>query len=78
MGKVRSEQVRRIVQGLLDQNPDKFTTDFENNKKVMESLTIISSKRLKNIVAGYATRLMSISKATEEVGEAEEEESENP
>jgi len=56
-GKVRTELVKRIARELVERFPDKFTTDFENNKKLLESLTNISSKNLRNRVAGYITRL---------------------
>jgi small subunit ribosomal protein S17e len=56
-GKVRTELVKRIARELMERFPDKFTTDFETNKKLLESLTNISSKNLRNRVAGYITRL---------------------
>ena len=57
-GKVRTELVKRIARELVKRFPDKFTTDFETNKKLVESLTNISSKNLRNRVAGYITRLV--------------------
>jgi len=56
-GKVRTDLVKRIARELVERFPDKFTTDFETNKKLLESLTNISSKNLRNRVAGYITRL---------------------
>jgi small subunit ribosomal protein S17e len=56
-GKVRTELVKRIARELVERFPEKFTTDFENNKKLVESLTNISSKKLRNKVAGYITQL---------------------
>lgn len=60
MGKVRTEQVKRIARKLLERYPNKFTADFENNKKLVDALTNISSTKLRNRVAGYTTRLVSI------------------
>ena len=57
MGKVRTEQVKRIARELLDKYPSKITADFENNKKLVDELTNISSTKLRNRVAGYAARL---------------------
>jgi small subunit ribosomal protein S17e len=54
---VRTEQVKRIARQLLDRYPNKITTDFENNKKLVDALTNISSIKLRNRVAGYASRL---------------------
>jgi small subunit ribosomal protein S17e len=57
LGKVRTEQVKRIARELLDKYPDKFTTDFEKNKQHVMAYTNISSTKLRNRVAGYAARL---------------------
>ena len=72
MGNVRPERVKRIARELLKRYPDKFTTDFENNKKLLASFTNISSLKLRNRIAGYVTRLVSIAQ-TAEVAEEEEE-----
>jgi small subunit ribosomal protein S17e len=55
--KVRTELEKRIARELVEKFPDKFTTEFEANKKLVESLTNISSTKLRNRVAGYITRL---------------------
>jgi len=36
---------------------DKVSQDYEQNKKLVEELTGISSKKLRNVIAGYITRL---------------------
>jgi small subunit ribosomal protein S17e len=72
LGKVRTEQVKRIARQLLDRYPSKFTTDFENNKKLVTELTNISSTKLRNRVAGYAARLANTVYASESP-ESEEE-----
>ena len=56
-GKVRTELVKRIARELVERFLDKFTTEFETNKKLVESLTNISSTKLRNNVAGYITQL---------------------
>ena len=81
MGKVRPERVKKIAKELLKRYPDRFTTNFENNKKLLGSLSKISSVRLRNRIAGYITRLVAITKAAEkaeaeEAAEVEEEEEE--
>ena len=57
MGKVRTEQVKRIARELVDRYPSKFTANFENNKQLVTELTNISSTKLRNRVAGYTARL---------------------
>jgi small subunit ribosomal protein S17e len=65
LGKVRPERVKRIAKELVQRFPDKFTTDFENNKKLVEDFVEISSVRLRNRIAGYVTRLVSIGQKSE-------------
>jgi small subunit ribosomal protein S17e len=64
--------VKRIARQLLDKYPNKFTADFENNKKLVDALTNISSTKLRNRVAGYAARLANTVYASE-FPESEEE-----
>jgi len=69
---VRPEHVKRIARELMQRYPDKFTTDFENNKKIVQLLTTVSSVRLRNRIAGYVTRLLSTQVA--QVSESKEAE----
>ena len=73
LGKVRTEQVKRIARELLDRYPSKFTADFEGNKKFVDEFTNISSTKLRNRVAGYTARLASVMYGPE-TPEPEEEE----
>lgn len=61
LGNVRPEKVKRIARELLRRFPNKFTADFEENKKMLSSIALIPSTRLRNSIAGYITRLVSIS-----------------
>ena len=58
MGKVRPERVKRIARELVSRYPDKFTTNFEDNKKLVETLIETSSTKLRNRIAGYVTSLI--------------------
>jgi len=48
-------RIKRLSTELLEKYPDKFTTDFEENKKTILSLAVIRSKILRNKMAGYIT-----------------------
>jgi len=73
MGKVRTEQVKRLAREILNKYPNKVTTDFTNNKLVVSEYTNISSTKLRNRVAGYTTRLAAI-RYGQETSEPDEEE----
>ena len=57
MGNVRTEKVKRIARELLRRYPDRFTADYEQNKKVLMTLVNLPSKKLRNMIAGYVTGL---------------------
>lgn len=49
-------RIRRIAEELLAKYPDKFTDNFEANKKVLNEIAQFNTKYLRNKVAGYITR----------------------
>jgi len=60
MGKVRPDHIKKLARKLLERVPDKFTSDFENNKKLVEKFSDVSSTKIRNRAAGYITRLVNI------------------
>jgi small subunit ribosomal protein S17e len=74
LGKVRPEQVKKIAKELITRFPDRFTTNFEENKKAVEQVARVYSSRMRNRIAGYVTRLVVISQRAkmEEAEMAEE------
>ena len=64
MGKVRIGLVKRTARKLLEMYPDLFTEDFEHNKRVVSQLVEVESKKLRNQIAGYVTRLVRLYKRT--------------
>jgi len=41
---------------LLERYPDKFTSDFNENKETIKDFAIVRSKELRNKIAGYITK----------------------
>lgn len=60
MGNVRPAYVKRIARELVERFPNRFSADFEHNKKVVNELTDVKSKRVRNAIAGYVTRYWKI------------------
>ena len=58
LGNVRTEKVKRIARELVRRYPDRFTADYEKNKKVLMGLVNLPSKKLRNMIAGYVTSLV--------------------
>ena len=58
MGNIRTSFVKRTAKELIETYEDKFTTDFDENKKLVEEYSSVSTKHLRNKIAGYITRLI--------------------
>ncbi|WP_456471502.1 30S ribosomal protein S17e [Methanocaldococcus sp.] len=58
MGRVRQAFIKRAALDLIKKYRDLFTTDFETNKRLVEEVAQISTKRLRNRIAGYITHKM--------------------
>ena len=57
MGKKRAISIRRLAERLLKNNPDIFTENFEENKRLVGEVVTFPSKHIRNQVAGYIQRL---------------------
>lgn len=58
MGNVRPASIKRVAKLLLEKYGDKFTADYESNKKLVEELVKVSSKKTRNLLTGYVTSLV--------------------
>ncbi|MDG6223979.1 MAG: 30S ribosomal protein S17e [Candidatus Thermoplasmatota archaeon] len=56
MGNIRPTYIKRAAVELVKRYPDRFSDDFEENKKVMAELAHFQSHSLRNKVAGYIIR----------------------
>jgi small subunit ribosomal protein S17e len=57
LGKVRTETVKRAARELIERFPEKFTNEYEANKAAVNEVLNAPSKKLRNRIAGYVTRL---------------------
>ena len=58
MGRVRNKTVKRASRKIVEGYYSKLTLDFHTNKRLIDEVAVIQSKRLRNKVAGYTTHLM--------------------
>ena len=58
MGRIKTIPIKTLGDRLIEEHRDKFSSDFEKNKKVLASLEDIKSKKIRNILAGYITKEM--------------------
>ena len=64
LGKVKTEQIKRTGKELMDRFPDKFGTNFDENKRLVDTLTEGTTTRVRNQIAGYITRTLALAKAS--------------
>jgi|TARA_B100001964_G_C13888059_1_gene445949 small subunit ribosomal protein S17e len=57
MGRIKTKLIKRTVKKLINEHREKFTDKFDDNKKSVVELLEVESKKLRNIVAGYLTKL---------------------
>ncbi len=57
MGRIKTMLVKRKTKELLKMHGQVFTADFTQNKALTSQYVETQSKKLRNIIAGYMTRL---------------------
>jgi ribosomal protein S17E len=57
MGRIKPRRLKSVTEKTFEDNPELYVDNFEDNKKIVSSTLIVKSKKLRNIIAGYATRL---------------------
>lgn len=57
MGRIKSRFVKSSGQKIYDKSSGEFSEDFNKNKEIVDKYADIPSKKLRNTVVGYITRL---------------------
>ncbi|MHA2398178.1 MAG: 30S ribosomal protein S17e [Promethearchaeota archaeon] len=58
MGKVRTILIKNVSKELINKYPEVFTTDFEQNKRLLDKYLEVDSKHLRNRISGYIVSLL--------------------
>ena len=65
MGRIKTTLIKRTTNELLEKHREELTDDFEKNKAAVEKLLTVESKKMRNVIAGYATKLVKAEKKAE-------------
>ncbi|MFH1054142.1 MAG: 30S ribosomal protein S17e [Candidatus Woesearchaeota archaeon] len=57
MGRIKTQLIKRVTHELMHLYKDKFKDNFEENKALVEKYTDVPSKKMRDVIAGYVTRL---------------------
>ncbi|MEM3577236.1 MAG: 30S ribosomal protein S17e [Candidatus Bathyarchaeia archaeon] len=55
---MRTEQIKRVAKELLKRFPERFSNDFEHNKRMVSMLTQGATVKVRNQIAGYITHAL--------------------
>lgn len=61
MGRIKTLLIKRLTTTIFAKFRDKITGDYSKNKEFLNTTIDIKSKKIRNIIAGYLTRLAKIS-----------------
>ena len=57
MGRIKTQLIKRTTTEIFEKYKEQFSGDFEANKKEVTNVANVGSKKLRNVIAGYVTRL---------------------
>lgn len=71
------DRIKRLSMQAIERYGTKFTADFGENKKVLDQVSVIRSKGLKNEIAGYITKYVKHEKSSKDIESEDEVEAES-
>jgi len=66
IGRIKTVLVKRVTKQLVAEHAEEFTEDFYKNKEILKKYTVIASPKLRNVIAGYVSRLIKQAKEGKE------------
>ncbi|MFH0978534.1 MAG: 30S ribosomal protein S17e [Candidatus Woesearchaeota archaeon] len=58
MGRIKTKLVKRFTEEIFAEHAADFKKDFNENKPLVEKYLDVNSRKLRNVIAGYITRLV--------------------
>lgn len=57
MGRIKTIFMKRVGRDLFEASPERFSSDYSENKRQVREMADISSKKMLNSITGYITSL---------------------
>jgi small subunit ribosomal protein S17e len=57
MGRIKTKLMKRVTIKVFNKHSDEISTDFAKNKEILTKFAELPSKKMRNVIAGYLTRL---------------------
>ncbi|MBW3012815.1 30S ribosomal protein S17e [Candidatus Woesearchaeota archaeon] len=58
MGRIKTKLIKRVTHKLFSDHAQEFKTTFDENKEIVQKFAEFPSKKIRNVIAGYVTRLV--------------------
>ena len=58
MGRIKTKLANRVALKLVREYRSQLKDNFEDNKKIVDELVEVPSHKIRNIIAGYITRII--------------------
>jgi small subunit ribosomal protein S17e len=58
MGRIKTKLAKRVALKLVREYRSQLKDNFEDNKKIVDELAEVPSHKIRNIIAGYITRII--------------------
>ena len=58
MGRVRTNLIKKASKQMIEKYYSRMTLDFSTNKRLLDEVAAVPSKRIRNKIAGFSTHLM--------------------
>ena len=62
MGRIKTKLVKSFTNELFEKHKGEFTEEYDKNKELVGQYANIPSRKLNNIISGYITKLVKLSK----------------
>ncbi|MAH01716.1 MAG: 30S ribosomal protein S17e [Candidatus Woesearchaeota archaeon] len=66
LGRIKTILVKRVTKQLVKEHSEELSEDYNKNKEVLKKYVNIKSPKIRNVIAGYAARLVKQSKEDKE------------
>jgi small subunit ribosomal protein S17e len=60
MGRIKTTFVKNIGKELVEKHPESFSGSFEDNKRALTPFISFTSRKMRNLVAGYITSVKNL------------------
>jgi small subunit ribosomal protein S17e len=57
MGRIKTALIKRVTHDLVHTHPELISADFAKNKTFVAQHTTVGSRKMRNVIAGYVSRL---------------------